>query len=399
MKYVTILFDGMADYPDENGETPMSLSHKPTVDALAKVSEVGLCGTVPEGMKPGSDVANLSVMGYDPRKCYTGRSPLEALSIGVPLGENGVTYRCNLVTLSNESDFSEKTMLDYSAGEISTNEAAELISFLDENLSGDGLKFYAGVSYRHCLKRESGALGAILTPPHDISDRKIADYLPRGMYSAQLRSLTERAHELLKEHPVNLKRAERRQNPANSIWLWGEGTKPKLENFTTLTGLKGAAISAVDLIKGIALGAGMTSINVEGATGNLHTNFEGKAQAAINALKSHDYVYVHLEAPDECGHQGDKKGKIRAIELIDEKIVAPVLAALQNGNDDFKILVLPDHATPVSLKTHTGEPVPYMLYDSRKKQNGVNSLTEKSAAKTGKTISYGFELIHKLTEK
>ena len=290
-------------------------------------------------------------------------------------------------------------MLDYSAGEISTNEAAELISFLDENLSGDGLKFYAGVSYRHCLKRESGALGAILTPPHDISDRKIADYLPRGMYSAQLRSLTERAHELLKEHPVNLKRTERRQNPANSIWLWGEGTKPKLENFTTLTGLKGAAISAVDLIKGIALGAGMTSINVEGATGNLHTNFEGKAQAAINALKSHDYVYVHLEAPDECGHQGDKKGKIRAIELIDEKIVAPVLAALQNGNDDFKILVLPDHATPVSLKTHTGEPVPYMLYDSRKKQNGVNSLTEKSAAKTGKTISYGFELIHKLTEK
>ena len=398
MKYVTILFDGMADYPDENGETPMSLAHKPTVDALAKVSEVGLCGTVPDGMKPGSDVSNLSVMGYDPRKCYTGRSPLEALSIGVPLGKNGVTYRCNLVTLSDESDFSEKTMLDYSAGEITTNEATELISFLDEKLSGDGLKFYAGVSYRHCLKRECGTLGAILTPPHDISDRKITDYLPRGMYSAELRSLTERAHELLKTHPVNLKRTERGLNPANSIWLWGEGTKPDLENFTALTGLKGAVISAVDLIKGIAIGAGMTSIDVEGATGNLHTNFDGKAQAAIKALKTHDYVYVHLEAPDECGHQGDKAGKIRAIELIDEKIVAPVLAALQNGNDDFKILVLPDHATPVTLKTHTGEPVPYMLFDSRKTQKGAASLTEKTAAQTGNVVNFGFELIHKLTE-
>lgn len=399
MKYAVILFDGMADYPDENGETPMSMADKPTTDALARVSEVGLCGTVPAGLKPGSDVANLSVMGYDPRKCYTGRSPLEAISIGVPLGNDSVTYRCNLVTLSTDPVYENKTMLDYSAGEITTEEAAELIKYLSGNLTEIGLELYAGVSYRHCLKRNRGTVGAILTPPHDISDRKIAEYLPQGKYADELAGIMKRSYELLKDHPVNKARIMRGKNPANSVWLWGEGTKPKLDNFTAATGLKGAAISAVDLIKGIAIGAGMDSIDVDGATGNIHTNFDGKAAAAIDALKTHDYVYIHLEAPDECGHQGDKSGKIRSIELIDEKIVTPVLAALKSGNEDFKILILPDHATPVSLKTHTGEPVPYLIYDSRKIQKGVNSLTEKAAAATGITTQYGFELNKKLFGK
>lgn len=396
MKYAVILFDGMADYPDENGETPMSLARKPTVDALAKSAEVGLVSTVPEGFKPGSDVANLSVMGYDSRVCYTGRSPLEALSIGVPLGEDTVTYRCNLITLSGDGEYADKTMADYSAGEISTAEATELIKFLDANLSTDELEFFAGVSYRHCLKRKSGTLGAILIPPHDISDCKITDYLPRGLYSAQLREIMEKSHELLKNHPINVARAAAGKNPANSIWLWGEGTKPKLDNFMQMTNLNGAVISAVDLIKGIAIGAGMDSIDVEGATGTIRTNFDAKAQAAIEALKTHDYVYVHLEAPDECGHQGDKAGKILSIELIDKKIVAPVLQFLKASGEDFKILILPDHATPYTLKTHTGEPVPYMLYSSAKPQNGVSTLNEKTAASTGKTVDYGFMLIQKL---
>lgn len=399
MKYVTVLFDGMADYPDENGQTPMSLAHKPTTDALASRAQIGLCATVPEGMKPGSDVANLSAMGYDPHECYTGRSPLEAISIGIALNEDSVTYRANLVTLSDDEPYENKTMADYSAGEISTEEAKELIEYLDAHLDLEGLKLYTGVSYRHCLKRNSGIRGAILTPPHDISDRKITEYLPGGMYAAELRSVMERSYELLADHPVNRKRIERGLHPANSLWLWGEGTKPKLQNFRERTGLHGAVISAVDLIKGIAIGAGMTSIDVEGATGNLHTDFDGKARAAIQALRTHDYVYVHLEAPDECGHQGDKPGKIRAIELIDQKIVTPVYAALQELGEPFKILILPDHATPYTLKTHTGEPVPYLLYDSTQKVAGVEQFTEKSAKATGKFVPSGVALLQELLQK
>lgn len=399
MKYAVILFDGMADYPDRNGETPMSLACKPTVDSLAAHAEVGLVCTVPEGLKPGSDVANLSVMGYDPRECYTGRSPLEALSIGIDLDDDSVTYRCNLVTLSDEEAYEDKTMLDYSAGEITTEEARELINYLGENLSSDELELFAGVSYRHCLKRKSGVTGAILTPPHNISDRKIADHLPHGMYAAQLLGIMKKSHELLKNHPVNVKRIASGKNPANSVWLWGEGTKPKLANFKSFTGLNGAVISAVDLIKGIAIGAGMHSIDVENATGTIHTDFAGKAQAAVNALKTHDYVYVHLEAPDECGHQGDKAGKILAIELIDKFIVKPVYEHLRNCGDDFKILILPDHATPYTLKTHTGEPVPYLLYESNREHKGVNTFTEKTAARTGNSIEYGFYLIDRLLNR
>lgn len=393
MKHVTILFDGMADLPDENGETPMSLAKKPATDALAQTAQVGLCQTVPEGMKPGSDVANLSVMGYDPRACYTGRSPLEALSIRIPLTDESVTYRCNLVTLSDEADYCDKTMVDYSAGEITTQEARELIEYVDGKLSTPALKFYAGVSYRHCLKREKGTTGAILTPPHDISDKPIRTHLPQGKYADELLSLMQKSYELLKDHPVNKARRAQGKNPANSIWLWGEGTKPALQNFTQLTGLKGAVVSAVDLIKGIAIGAGMDSIDVAGATGNLSTNFEGKADAAIAALRDHDFVYVHLEAPDECGHQGDKAGKIRAIELIDSKIVSPVVAALRASGEDFTVLIMPDHPTPYTLKTHTSSPVPYLLYRSNAPTHGVSTLTEKTAAATGNFVDGGHKLL------
>lgn len=399
MKYVTVLFDGMADRPDEKGETPMSLAHKPVTDGLAATAEVGLCRTVPQNLKPGSDVANLSVMGYDPRVCYTGRSPLEAISMGLHLDADSVTYRCNLVTLSDEKDYRDKTMLDYSAGEISTPEARTLIEYLDGKLSTDALQLYAGISYRHCLKRESGATGAILTPPHDISDRKITEYLPKGAYADELTAFMQKSYDLLKDHPVNLARRQAGKNPANSVWLWGEGTKPALDNFTARTGLRGAVISAVDLIKGIAIGAGMDSIDVDGATGTLETNFDGKAQAAIQALQTHDYVYVHLEAPDECGHQGDKAGKIRAIERIDGKIVAPVVQHLRKSGERFKILILPDHPTPYTLKTHTGDPVPYLLYDSAHPQTGVPTLTEKTAEQTGNRVDYGFYLIDKMLER
>lgn len=395
-KYAIILFDGMADHPDGNGETPMSLAVKPTTDRLAAHAEVGLCHTVPQGFTPGSDVANLSVMGYDPKLYYTGRSPLEAISMGVPLNDNGVTYRCNLVTLSGEENYRDKTMLDYSGGDVSTPEAHALMECIDKNLSGNGLKFYAGVAYRHCLLRQNGTTGAYLTPPHDISDRRIAPYLPQGEYADRLLDLMQRSYELLTNHPVNIERVKRGLKPANSVWLWGEGTKPKLQNFKELNGISGAVISAVDLIKGIAICAGMRSIDVTGATGNLNTNFAGKAQAAIDALKQNDLVYIHLEAPDECGHQGDKQGKIRAIELIDEQVVRPVYAALSGSSHPFKILVMPDHATPVELKTHTSEPIPYLIYDSGQQKSGVSRFTEKSAASTGIRTDYAYNLIKKL---
>ena len=400
MKYAVILFDGMADYENECGETPMSLAHKPTTDWLASRGTVGLVSTVPEGLKPGSDVANLAVMGYDPRKCYTGRSPLEAISMGVKLSSESVTYRANLVTLSGSGAYEDKVMADYSAGEITTTEARELIKALDRELSTDDLKLYAGISYRHLLKREKGATGAILTPPHDISDKPIIDYLPRGLYCDELLNLMRKSYDILSRHPINLDRMERGLNPANSLWFWGEGTRPKLENFTALTGLRGAVISAVDLIKGIAIGAGMDSIDVEGATANIHTDFSAKARAAIDALSTHDYVYVHVEAPDECGHQGDKAGKIRSIELIDEKIVTPVLEYLRSCGDGFRILIMPDHATPYSIKTHTSDPIPVLIYDSVSElRSGVKSLTEKAAAATELYEPNGYKILDRLLTK
>lgn len=390
-KIAVILCDGMADYPDENGNTPMSMAYKPKIDKLAACAEVGLCKTVPDDMKPGSDVANISVIGFDPRVAYTGRSPLEAVSMGIALGDNDVTYRCNLVTLSDDEPYENKTMLDYSAGEITTAEARELIVFLAQNISG--LELTAGVSYRHCLVRRSGRAGAVLTPPHDISDRKITEYLPKGEYAEQLNELMRQSYDLLKNHPINQRRIAEGKNPANSVWLWGEGTKPNLENFTAKYGLHGAMISAVDLLKGIAIGAGMDSIDVDGATGTLSTNWEGKAKAAADALSEHDFVYVHLEAPDECGHQGDKEGKTKAIELIDKHIVAAVLSRLNQIGQPYAVVVIPDHATPVTLKTHTSDPVPYLIYRSDAPQKGTAVFTENAAAKTGNTLAYGFDLL------
>ncbi len=396
MKYVVVLGDGMADYAvDEfGGKTILEMAEKPNMDYMAKHGEMGLVKTVLDGMKPGSDVANLSVMGYDTRKCYSGRSPLEAASIGVKLKDNDVTFRTNLVTLSDEENYEDKTMLDYSAGEISTEEAAELIAAVEDALHTDMIHFYSGVSYRHLLVWEGGSTKVSLTPPHDISDKKIDGHLPEGEGADKLLEMMKKSEEILKNHPVNKKRVAEGKNPANSIWIWGEGTKPQLENFKDKYGLDGSVISAVDLIKGIAICAGMNSIDVEGANGNYNTNFDGKAKAALDALLSgSDFVYVHLEGPDECGHQGDAEHKKLAVEKIDEKIIGYLRKNLEERGIDYKMLVLPDHPTPIKLKTHVSDPVPYIIYDSRKSADGKLDYTEKNAKQTGIYIDKGHELM------
>ncbi len=396
MKYVVVLGDGMADYAvDEfGGKTILEMAEKPNMDYMAKHGEMGLVKTVLDGMKPGSDVANLSVMGYDTRKCYSGRSPLEAASIGVKLKDNDVTFRTNLVTLSDEENYEDKTMLDYSAGEISTEEAAELIAAVEDALHTDMIHFYSGVSYRHLLVWEGGSTKVSLTPPHDISDKKIDGHLPEGEGADKLLEMMKKSEEILKNHPVNKKRVAEGKNPANSIWIWGEGTKPQLENFKDKYGLDGSVISAVDLIKGIAICAGMNSIDVEGANGNYNTNFDGKAKAALDALLSgNDFVYVHLEGPDECGHQGDAEHKKLAVEKIDEKIIGYLRKNLEERGIDYKMLVLPDHPTPIKLKTHVSDPVPYIIYDSRKSADGKLDYTEKNAKQTGIYIDKGHELM------
>ena len=369
------------------------------MDEMAAQGELGMVQTVLDGMKPGSDVANLSVMGYDTRICYSGRSPLEAASIGVPLKDNDITFRANLVTLSDEECYSEKTMLDYSAGEITTEEARELIQAVEEELHTDLLHFYAGVSYRHLLVWEGGSKNVNLTPPHDISDRKITDYLPKGEGAEKLLELMEKSEEILKNHPVNQKRIAKGKNPATSVWIWGEGSRPQLENFELLYHKKGAVISAVDLIKGIAICAGMRSIDVPGANGNYDTNYDGKANAAISALRDgYDFVYVHLEGPDECGHQGNADHKKLAVERIDEKIIAPIRAAMKEDGERYKMLVLPDHPTPVALKTHVSDPIPYLIYDSEKPKQTKLAYTEKNAEKTGVFVPLGHELMKHFLE-
>lgn len=391
-KYVVILGDGMADYPiDElGGKTPLEVACKPNIDALCAKGEIGLVKTVPDGMKPGSDVANLAVMGYSPARYYSGRSPLEALSIGIDLKDNDIAIRCNLVTLSDDEPYENKTMVDYSAGEISTAEARELIDFVQSKLGNDKLRFYSGVSYRHCLVRHDSVLGTQYTPPHDISDKKITDYLPKELYGEEMLGLMKKSYDLLKDHPVNLARIKAGKNPANSIWLWGEGTRPALSPFEDVFGIKGAVISAVDLIKGIGIGAKMKVIEVPGACGTYETNFAGKAQAAVKALLEDgcDYVYIHMEAPDECGHQGDLKHKILSVELIDSVVVQYIVKKLKEAKVDFSILVAPDHPTPIKLKTHTSDPVPYVLYRSfDEKENPFLSMTEKNAKDSG--VYYG----------
>ncbi len=397
MKYLVMLCDGMADEPFEalSGKTPMELAEKPLMDSLAKDAQVGMVRTVEEKMSPGSDVANLAVLGYDAKKYYTGRSPLEAMSIGIDLKDTDVTFRANLVTLSDEENYEDKTILDYCADDISTEEARVLIEYVEENLGSDIFKFYPGVSYRHCLVWNGGnSKPGKLTPPHDITGRPIKDYLPTDEAKEELLPLMVKSYELLKNHPVNLKRIENGKRPANSIWLWGEGTRPMLDTFEHLYGLKGSMVSAVDLLKGIAICAGMKSIDVEGATGYLDTNFEGKANAAISEFKNgQDLVYIHVEAPDECGHRGEHENKVKSIELIDEKVLTPVVSYLRENGEDFSVLVCPDHPTPLNIRTHSRTPVPYFIYRSNEKKAGVDTFTEASAKATGNFIEEGFTLM------
>lgn len=396
MKYVVVLYDGMADYPVPalGGKTPMMCAKKPNLDFLAQHGEVGLVKTVADGLKPGSDVANMSVMGFDPKKYYTGRSPLEAVSIGVNLADDDVTLRCNLVTLSDEPDYEKKTMIDYSAGDISTEEAAEIMKSVQEFFGNEIYTYYSGVSYRHCLVVKGGTtdLGT-MTPPHDISGRVIGEYLSKSENAKPLIDMMKKSYDFLMAHPVNQKRIANGERPANSIWLWGEGRKPMLPNFKEMTGKSGAVVSAVDLLKGIAILAGMSTPTVPGATGYIDTNFEGKANAAMDELDSgKDFVYIHFEAPDECGHRNEPENKVRSIELIDQRVL-PIIFERLKKYDDYKIMVLPDHPTPIVTKTHARDPVPYVIYHKNGEIKGVDTVNEETAKSTGNFIENGPDII------
>ena len=400
MKYVVVLGDGMADRPLEElgNKTPLEYAKTPMMDELSKKSEVGLVHTIPEGMKPGSDTANLSVIGYDPKKYYTGRSPLEALSIGVDMKKTDIAIRCNIVTVSyDDKPYEEKTIIDHSASEISTEDAAILLDAVKKELENDIYKFYVGTSYRHLTIWDKGEV-VELTPPHDVLGRVIGEYLPED---AGLREMMKKSYDILANHPLNLERMKKGLNPANSLWFWGAGTKPILTSFEEKNHKKGAMISAVDLLKGIAVGASMKNIHVEGANGQLETNYEGKAQAAIDVLTKDDYdfVYIHVEAPDEMGHQGSVERKVKAIEYLDGRIIKPVYEGLKAQNVDFRMIVLPDHPTPICVRTHTSDPVPYMLYDSTADKNETWNYNEKEAEASKNYVAEGHKIIDKLFEK
>ncbi len=397
MKYVIVLGDGMADEPIEElgGRTPLEAADTPMMDQLAKVSEIGEACNVPKGMSPGSDTANLSVMGYDPQKYYTGRSPLEALSIGVDMKETDVSLRCNIVTLTEEQEnYEDRVIIDHSSGEISTEDCAVLVDALKEGLEMKGYDLYVGTSYRHLLVWHDGEV-VELTPPHDILTRRIGDYLPQDK---KLREMMKASYDILKDHPINIERKKRGLNPANSAWFWGAGTRPTLTSFEDKTGKKGAMVSAVDLLKGIAVGAGMKNISVEGANGGLHTNYRGKAMAAVDELLNggSDFVYIHVEAPDEMGHQGNLKAKIESIENLDQKVIAVIKEELDRSGEAYRMLVLPDHPTPISVRTHTSDPVPYLLYDSSRKMKMDHLYNEKSARESGIMWENGYELMDHL---
>ena len=365
--------------------------------SLCKTAVIGKCRTVAPHLKPGSDVANLSVLGYNPKECYSGRSPLEAASIGIELKDTDITARANLVTVSNEENYADKTMIDYSAGEISTEEAKELIEYLAKELNNQKYKLYAGISYRHCMVIDKGSLMGDLTPPHDITGKPVKGHLQTSDGGKELLEIMKKSYELLKCHPVNKKRIANGKNPANSLWFWGDGTKPNLQNYYEKFGIKGGIISAVDLLKGIGKLAGMRVIEVSGATGNYDTNFSGKAKACLENLKDLDFVYLHMEAPDECGHHGDTKNKIYSIEQIDG-VVKTIVNGLKDMGEDFKILIAPDHPTPISIMTHCSDPVPYLIYDSKKEIVGTDSYDEENAKNTGIFVEDGYKLIDKLFE-
>ena len=386
MKYVVVLCDGMADYPVPalGGKTPMMVAKKPHIDALAAKAEVGLVRTVAPGLKPGSDVANMSVLGFDPHRFYTGRSPLEAASIGIDMKDSDVSLRTNLVTLSDKGEpFADKVIEDYCADDISTEEARQLIEAVQAAFGGGEYDFYTGVSYRHCLIWHGGTteLGN-MTPPHDITGKVIGPYLSIAETARPLLEMMKKSFDLLKDHPVNKARVAAGRRPANCIWLWGEGKRPALRPFEALYGIKGGMVSAVDLLKGIANCAGMEVAEVPGATGYIDTDFEGKAKAALDLLTRNDLVYVHFEAPDECGHRNEPENKVKAIEMIDSRVL-PILEKGLEQYEDYKILLLPDHPTPIVTRTHASDPVPYLLYQKSAPKTGVDTINEETAKATG----------------
>ena len=404
MKHIVLLCDGMADYPLKalNEKTPMTVANKPIMNHLARFGTVGMVQTVADGFKPGSDVANLSVMGYDPKLYYTGRSPLEAASIGINMAPTDIAMRCNLVTLSDEPNFEDKTMVDYCADDISTAEGAEIIKTLKEVFDNDEFTYYTGVSYRHCLIWHNGQENiGDLTPPHDISGQKVTDHLPNHPNASKLLDMMKKSYEVLKDHPVNQKRIAKGLRPANSIWLWGDGKSASLPSFEEKNGLHGSVISAVDLIKGIGKLANMDVIEVEGATGYIDTNFDGKADACIQSLKqAADFVYVHVEAPDECGHRFEMENKIKSLELIDEKVLKKIYDYLEQSEEDYKIMILPDHATPLELKTHVSDPIPFLIYQKSKSKENAEMIVfdEEHARQTEFFVDFGPELLTRFIE-
>ena len=396
MKYVVILGDGMADEPMESldGKTPLDYAKTPCMDSMACQGTMGMVQNVPEGMAPGSDVANLSVLGYDPRRCYSGRSPLEALSVGVSMEPEDVIFRCNLVTLTEQEPYREKKILDHSSGEISTEDADILMDSIRQAFDSEDISFYTGTSYRHIMVWKQGKV-VPMEPPHDHLGTVIGPWLPQEQ---RLKEMMEKSFPILDAHPLNQQRAGQGKNKANSLWFWGAGTKPSLQNFREKTGLKGAMISAVDLLKGIAVGAGMEVYRVPGATGSIDTNYEGKAAAAAKALLEDgcDNVYVHVEAPDEMGHQGLIPEKVRSIEDLDSRLIAPLKKAMDDSGEEYRMLILPDHPTPIRLRTHTGDPVPYLLFDSTRQEKKIAKFTEEEAAQTGNFQPEGFRLLDQL---
>lgn len=389
----------MAGWPLEElgGKTTLEAASTPVMDRLAADAEIGTASMVPEDMAPGSDTANLSVMGYDPKIYYTGRSPLEALSIGVDMADDDVSFRCNLVTLSGEeASYGDRHMVDHSSSEISTEDAGVLLEALRQGLGREGYTFYRGTSYRHLLVWSKGQVME-LTPPHDILTKRIGDYLPQDPV---LREMMEKSYEILSSHPLNVEREKRGLHPANSAWFWGAGTRPALTSFEGKTGKRGVMISAVDLLKGLAVGAQMDRVLVEGANGGLDTNYEGKADAAVKALleDGYDFAYVHVEAPDEMGHQGSVRDKIKAIEYLDARVIGRITGRLDAAGEDYRIMVLPDHPTPIRVRTHTKDPVPYMIYDSRLLGNSGHTYGESAARRSGLVWPKGFRLIDHLLE-
>ena len=398
MKYILLLADGMAGEPlsELGNQTTLEAANTPTMDMLAGKSELGLTKNVPDTMKPGSDVANLSVLGYDPEKNYSGRSSLEALSVGVQMKTTDVVFRCNIVTLSEEEPYEQKTIIDHSSGEISTQDADVLMDAVGEAFNNEEFTFYTGTSYREIMVWNHGKL-LNLEQPHDHLGCVIGEYLPEN---PAFRAMMEKSFQILNNHPLNLERAAQGRHKANSLWFWGAGTKPALQNFKERTGLNGAMISAVDLLKGIAVGAKMSVIDVPGANGGLHTNYEGKAQAAINAVLNDgfDLVYLHVEAPDEMGHSGSVENKIKSIENIDSRVIKPILEAMDASGEDYRLLLLPDHPTPIRIRTHTGNPVPYLLYESTRQRRAIRRYNENEAAATGIYEPLGYRLMNRFLD-